>query len=380
MGIKKEEKDGKVYWHVYVNLRSKKNNRRIQRYSRNCKTESLAKKEEKRLIREVSLELEKLDVNGLLWKEIILAWEKDLKDGITKKITPRSIQGYISIIEHWTHSWMNTPAGLLTIADGRSLVRSMHDDKLSYAYMKKVKNLVNKVFKWAVEERMIPMDARPPLMGVDLGAKIEKMPEILTLEEIRKFLSVAEALNHRWYPVWVFAILTGMRSGELYALEWDKVDLEKSIIYVEKSYDSNTKETGATKGRYWRTIPISEDLRKIMVQAKRGDFGKHGKFVLPRLREWYHGDQAVPLKAFLKSINIKKIKFHTLRACFATQMLAHGVPAPVVMKIGGWKNSSTMDIYLRLSGVDVKGATDCLKLTPSKISFSENVIQLKDLK
>jgi len=61
-------------------------------------------------------------------------------------------------------------------------------------------------------------------------------------------------------------------------------------------------------------------------------------------------------------------------------MPAHGVAAPVVMKIGGWKNSSTMDIYLRLSGVDVKGATDCLKLTPSNISFGDNVIKLENFK
>ncbi len=380
MGIKKEVKNGKELWHVYVNIRSKKNNRRMQKYSRNCKTEALAKKEEKRLIREISIELQKLDEHGLSWRDIIIAWEKDLKSGVTKQITRRTILGYLSIIEHWTHHWMDRPAGLLTIADGRSLARSMNDENLSYAYMKKVKNLINKVFKWGIEERMIPSHIRAPLEGVNIGRKIEKMPEILSLEEIKKFLSTAEALNHRWYPIWVFAILTGMRSGELYALQWEKIDLEKNIIYVEKSYDSNVKEIGPTKGRYWRTVPISEDLGKIIFQLKRGDFGDHGEFVLPRLREWYHGDQAVPLKAFLKSINIKPVKFHTLRACFATQMLAHGVAAPIVMKIGGWKNSSTMDIYLRLSGVDVKGATDCLKLTPSDISFGDNVIKIENFK
>ena len=57
-------------------------------------------------------------------------------------------------------------------------------------------------------------------------------------------------------------------------------------------------------------------------------------------------------------------------------MLASGVPAPVVMKIGGWKKSATMDIYLRMSGVDTKGATECLKFVPDKIDFGENVIKL----
>lgn len=46
-----------------------------------------------------------------------------------------------------------------------------------------------------------------------------------------------------------------------------------------------------------------------------------------------------------------------------------GVSAPIVMKIGGWKKSSTVDIYLRLVVVDTKGATDCLEFIPSEIKY-----------
>jgi integrase len=73
---------------------------------------------------------------------------------------------------------------------------------------------------------------------------------------------------------------------------------------------------------------------------------------------------------------MKPIKFHALRACFATQMLANGVSAPIVMKIGGWKKSATMDIYLRLAGVDTKGATECLQFIPEEINFGDNVISI----
>jgi hypothetical protein len=61
-------------------------------------------------------------------------------------------------------------------------------------------------------------------------------------------------------------------------------------------------------------------------------------------------------------------------------MLANGVPAPIVMKIGGWKKPATMDIYLRLAGADTKGATDCLEFIPSEISFGDNVVNLFDSK
>lgn len=169
-----------------------------------------------------------------------------------------------------------------------------------------------------------------------------------------------------------------MRSGELHALTWDQIDLEKNVILVDRSYDSNVKKVGPTKVRYWRTVPINSSLRKLILDLKRNPVLLNSGFVLPRSKDWDNGDQAVPLKNFLRSIKLKAIKFHALRACFATQMLANGVSAPIVMKIGGRKKSSTMDIYLRLAGVDTKGATDFLEFIPSEINFGDNVVNMED--
>ena len=63
-----------------------------------------------------------------------------------------------------------------------------------------------------------------------------------------------------------------MRSGELQALKWDKVDLEKNIIMVHVTYNPNVKNPdkkfGQTKGRYWRTVPIAQDLRDLLLDLK----------------------------------------------------------------------------------------------------------------
>ena len=170
--------------------------------------------------------------------------------------------------------------------------------------------------------------------------------------------------------------MTGMRSGELYALTWDQIDLEKNFILVDRSYDSNMKNTGPKKGRYWRTVPINSSLRNLILEIKGNRDIPKSEYMLPRNKEWDYGDQAVSLKTFLKSLNIKPEKFHALRACFATQMLSNGEPAPIVMKIGGWKNTSTMDIYLRLAVVDTKGATECLGFTPDSINFGDKVVSI----
>ena len=68
--------------------------------------------------------------------------------------------------------------------------------------------------------------------------------------------------------------------------------------------------------------------------------------------------------------------FHTLRACFATHVLASGAEPTQVMKMGGWADFKTFQIYVRMAGVDVKGVTDGFRVTP-KISDLDNVIKLK---
>jgi hypothetical protein len=63
---------------------------------------------------------------------------------------------------------------------------------------------------------------------------------------------------------------------------------------------------------------------------------------------------------FCEEIGITPICFHTLRACFATELLKRGVDVPSVMRVGGWKSLKTMMHYVRLSGVGDKGITDPL--------------------
>ncbi|PIP90945.1 MAG: hypothetical protein COW01_07495 [Bdellovibrionales bacterium CG12_big_fil_rev_8_21_14_0_65_38_15] len=377
MAITKYYEDGQDFWRVYVHMRSRVNkSKRFQKTIFRLKSETEARREEKKLIRQLSMEAQKFDGLGLSWDDVVHLWWKEVQAGYFGKITERSAEGYFSIINKWTTPWKARPASELSRADGRTLMLRLEKAGLSRAYQKKVKNIINKVFDWGIEFGYIIGTSTSPLRGILVDKGEEKAPDILSLEEIKKFLSVAQAVTHHWYPIWSFAILTGMRSGELHALTWDQIDLEKNLIMVDRSYDSNMKVTGPTKGRYWRTIPINSSLRRLILDLKSGPDQTHSSHVLPRSKDWDNGDQAVAIRNFLKSINMKPIKFHALRACFATQMLANGVPAPVVMKIGGWKKSATMDIYLRLAGVDTKGATDCLQFVPDQISFGDNVVNI----
>lgn len=118
-----------------------------------------------------------------------------------------------------------------------------------------------------------------------------------------------------------------------------------------------------------RTVPVSSQLYWFLVDyIERSDFGsdEHGVRVFPILSEHRRGQQASVLKVFCASEGLRLVKFHTFRACFATHLLAAGVPEIQVMKIGGWRDRETMMMYVRRSGIDEAGATE-------KLDFSSHI-------
>src|SRR5690606_33423153 len=98
-------------------------------------------------------------------------------------------------------------------------------------------------------------------------------------------------------------------------------------------------------------------------------------YVLPRLYRWDQGSQALVLRTFCLEHGLPSVRFHTLRACFGTQLLRQGVSAAIVMKIAGWKDLKTMQRYIRLAGVEVAGATDKLSVLPPE-EIAANVVSL----
>jgi integrase len=67
------------------------------------------------------------------------------------------------------------------------------------------------------------------------------------------------------------------------------------------------------------------------------------------------------------------MRFHALRACFATQLIRQVIPAIQIQKICGWKDLETMQRYIRLAGIEISGVTENLKILPDNIVMGEVV-------
>ncbi len=370
MAISTYKKDGKEFYHVYVQARGKEDGSlRVQKRKTKVKTLSEAQKIEKILFKAVIEKVAKLEGRGLTWRDIVDRWEIKARSGCLgdQYLNNRPlIRTHVDRLNKYTEIWFNRRASDLTKGDGRQVLNAAKADGLTAGTLKKIKTSVNVVFNWGIEEKYIVGTSSSPVEGLCVLDKEEKIPQILTLEDIRTLLEKAHDLKHPWYPIWMFAFLTGMRSGELKALQWKDIDFEKRLIKVSKSYSPHLKTIKSTKAGYWRSVPISNDLKTVILELRK-DNPDPEDFVLPHHYAWSNGQAGKILRSFLKEIGInKEIVFHTLRACFATHMLAQGVDQATIMKIGGWRDIKTFQIYVRLAGVEVKGATDVLDI-PSRM-------------
>lgn len=356
---------------VYLNLRSRQMpHLRFQKRVTGIKTMAEAQRTEKALIKELTMKVAQGEGHGFTWRMIVDKWASfvDSPYFMDKKYNPATVSDYVSMMHNWTKDWLDRPAVELSCGDGREVLDRVLAQGRSKAFQKRLKNTINMIFNWGIESKIIRGVTHSPVFGLKIVIKEDKKPEILKLEEIRLLLREARERNHPWYPIWAVALLTGMRNGELYALKWSDVDLEKGLITVQRSYNKRTKEFKSTKAGYWRMVPISKELKDLLVylrhqQSVIGDSIRSSAlydFVLPRLGLWDQGLQARVLREFCKPIGLTSIKFHTLRACFATHLISSGVSPAKIMKICGWSDLKTMARYVRLTGLEELGATESL--------------------
>ena len=336
---------------------------RVTKQEGGIETEVLALKREAQFKKECEREVLDLESKGVLFSDLISAWDEHCRKlkVATGKRSETTHGDYVGGMKKWFKDHWNRPATEINPYVVSEVFEKMKSSGLCFGHQKKLKQILKSIFDYGIQSGMIHLQ-RSPTFEVVLARDTEKKPEILTLTEIQTLIKKAFSFDHEWKRIWAAALLTGMRSGELHSLEWSDVDFENKLLNVNKTYNSRARDFNATKGGYWRQVPMSQDLEHVLrdLQKQTGNT----KFVFPRSWEWDRGLQARVLRRFCFVNNLPTIKFHTLRACFATQMLRCGVEAAKVMKVCGWKELKTMQIYIRLAGIEVQGVTESIKLFP----------------
>lgn len=399
MAIFQYVENEQTLWRFYLNLRSNINPRiRLQRRGAGFKTKKQVEEAERKYLLQMSSEIARLESVGSTWGDVIDRWEMFYELYPSKKYVLTTVRDHTALLRKWTTPWLKRVASELNRGDGRALLSQVEQLGKSGGFQKRLKNTINVIYQWGIDEGHISNAKFSPVYGIDVHfRKQEALPEILTHEQVQQLLREAKDRRHPWYPVWAVTVLTGTRNGEVFGLRKEDIDLVDDetakrqinlppenrsfgLIRLTRAWNSRLKSYGPLKGRYWRNVPVSSELYWILRELIAQDFGsdEHGQYLLPRFPEWKDGDQAQVLRAFCKEISIPSVRFHTLRACFATHLISRGVPSATVMKICGWRELKTAERYIRLAGIDERGATEGLGFIPTEQGVMEKVVNLYD--
>lgn len=216
--------------------------------------------------------------------------------------------------------------------------------------------------------------------GVDNGflstnpiIRFKKLPQIkppihfLNEKQIEVFLQEADNCPPVYKAFFNTAIYTGMRRGELLALEWQDIDFRRSRIRVNKQIYRNI--TQATKTGKERHVDMPESLKNILIEYRQQTvlskyvFHNNGKPLHPyNMEETYFKPLLKRCNKILDEENqINKLRFHDLRHSYASYLLSKGVPVKYVQEqLGHSTARMTLDTYASVMPSVKFGALDLL--------------------
>lgn len=183
--------------------------------------------------------------------------------------------------------------------------------------------------------------------------------DYLTDEECARLMSD----NHdpQWNLMVKTALFTGMRVGELLALEWGDIDMSRRTLTVRRSAFRGV--TGSPKSNRTRCIPIMSDLAHALelTQKRSGLLFGHNEV---RMRSYDAANRA--LVRICKRTGVREIGWHTLRHTFATQLVARGAVIRAVQELMGHATVTMTERYAHVLPSSLRGAVALLSMKNEK--------------
>ena len=269
----------------------------------------------------------------------------------------KTIEGYESILSYRLLPYFkNKRIRSITTTDVNIFLDSLAKEGLAVKTKRNIRNVLNGIMVLAVQENVIGFN---PLTKIPVFRETKKENRrALTGEEVHQLLHALDAyyekkknyksVNMLIYPYVYLAIYTGARRGELCALTWDDIDVEKCTVSINKSINEHLDiEVPKTTNAY-RVNVIPKDVMAKLLPFKDSKCNKvfhtcTGEYIKP-------SNIARAFRNILKFGSLPHIRLHELRHTLATLALQAGVPITDISKqLGHASISTTLDFYSHAS-------------------------------
>lgn len=214
--------------------------------------------------------------------------------------------------------------------------------------------VIKAILRHSYQSRRIPVNPSAGFRMLKANSQDINFWDRQTAEEFLAFANrqYPSGSNNRWvYAVYLMALNTGMRAGEIWGLKAPELKSVGSVIRVDRQFDRSIRAMGQTKGKASRNVPCSPvlavEIRNLIGDQRR----PHTATTL-----FCHAQTGEPIcheifirrffKKDLEASGVTKLRFHDLRHTAATLMIDNGVDLVTVSKILGHKDMRTTMIYL----------------------------------
>lgn len=317
-------------------------------------------------------------INLNTWFQI---WLKEYKFNIVKQST--LLLYYNNYDRYIVHSIGTRKLSEIRTLHIQQLYNKMKFDNLSIGTIRIVHSLLYNLFNQAIINDLI---VKNPCTGVIIPKDDKRAPRVLTADEQELFIGCIQGNYYR--PLYLLALATGLRIGELAALTWDDINFDSDTLSVRRTllYQKDII-TGKFGFRFQtpkshtsiRTVPLLPDIRRVLLEHRCNQHSvkavnslefkdlvfttRNGTpiqecYIIKRLeyitKKMNEHEARIAATSGLAPVVHDRITPHTLRHSFATRAFESGLAPKTVQEILGHSSLSlTMDLYTHVTD-DVK--------------------------
>lgn len=222
-----------------------------------------------------------------------------------------------------------------------------------------IHRILKDVFDRAVEWKVIPSN---PAAAVKRPKIAKKVTNVWSEQEASEMFSALEREPYMWRVMITLALTTGLRRGELLALEWKHIDLvngtldvRQALSFAKGKHFIKEPKTATSIRRVSLPTSIVSELKSYHLHCRKerlamGDAWEGGEhFFLFSATSGKHLFHTVPgtwLRRFIKRNKLQSIRFHDLRHTSATLLINQGVHAKTIAaRLGHADIRTTMNTY-----------------------------------